>query len=73
MDRQDVALALSIAAIAFSLRAYLRRALVDAPDDPPLPAWSGPYLTAFDQFMRGDVDAPFTMRAIAKQHLPEAR
>lgn len=73
MDRQNIALALSIVALARSLRAYLRRAPVDPPDYPPLPDWSGPYLAAFDRFMRGDADPPFTLREIAKQHIPGAR
>ena len=73
MNRQNVALALGIVALAWSLRAYLRSAPVDPPEDPPLPEWSGSYLSAFDRFVRGDADASFTMREIAKQHIPQAR
>jgi hypothetical protein len=70
VDRQDLALLLSIVAIACSLRARPRRVRERPYGDPPLPAWTGPYLGAFDRFMRGDPDAPFLMRDVARQNLP---
>ena len=69
MDRQDLALLLSIVAIACSLRVRLRGGPDDARSEPPLPAWTGPYLSAFDRFMRGDPDAPFLMHEVARRSI----
>lgn len=70
MDRQDLALFLGIVAIACYLRGGSRRWPDDADADPPLPEWTFAYLSAFDRFLRGDPDAPFVMREVARQNLP---
>lgn len=70
MDRQDLAFLLGIVALDCS-RYDGSCAEPDPPeDDPPLPDWSGAYLSAFDRFLEGDPHAPLAMRAAAAENVP---